>query len=121
MTSVVKEERKYDKMDEYIKSVYNVFKMVYKKANNQKDQRMKAISMTIYNYIVKMALENSINLNTIEETENIFLIPFFEYVAFHNIEFYDFKNIQMCDVDITKVADLERFVLTHIYYITQKV
>ena len=37
----------------------------------------------------------------------------------NNIELYDFSIINMDDVDITKKEDLETFVLTHIYYITQ--
>ena len=32
---------------------------------------------------------------------------------------YDFTKIEVTDVDTTKNSDLERFVLTHVYYITQ--
>jgi hypothetical protein len=53
------------------------------------------------------------------EPESINLIPVFEYVATNNIELYDFKTINMNDLDVTKKEDLERFVLTHVYYITQ--
>jgi hypothetical protein len=85
---------------------------------------MKAIALTIYNYVLKLSKDNNIDLNTSEQIEtdieNINLIPFFEYIAFHNIEFYDFKNIQITDVDINNAKDLERFVLSHVYYITQK-
>jgi hypothetical protein len=37
-----------------------------------------------------------------------------------NIEFIDFKNINETDIDISKPEDIERFTLSHIYYITQK-
>jgi len=117
---MARSEEHYDKTDIYISSLYNVFKMVYKKSEKQKDQRMKAIALTIYNYLVKKSKDNGIKLNDDDETDTINLIPFFEYVSFYNIEFYDFNNISMEDLDITSEKDLERFVLTHIYYITQK-
>ena len=66
-----------------------------------------------------MSKDNDINLKTLEEKEKINLIPFFEYVSYNNIAFFDFNTIQVDDVDVTKSNDLERFVLTHIYYITQ--
>jgi len=47
------------------------------------------------------------------------MIPIFEYIAHNNIELYDFSKIEVSDVDTNKKEDLERFVLTHIYYITQ--
>jgi hypothetical protein len=122
--TTIKEDRKYDKMNEYVLSLFNVFKIIYRKAEKQKEQRMKAIAITIYNYVVKLSKDNNIDLNTSEQIEtdinNINLIPFFEYVSFYNIEFYDFKNIQITDVDINNAKDLERFVLSHVYYITQK-
>jgi len=37
----------------------------------------------------------------------------------NNIELYDFTSINMDDLDVTKKEDLERYVLTHVYYITQ--
>jgi hypothetical protein len=64
--------------------------------------------------------EHKINLKDVEEVSNINLIPVFEYINFNNIELFDFDNIKMEDVDITKDDDIERFVLTHVYYITQK-
>ena len=110
---------RYDKMDEYIKSVFNVFQMVNRKAEQQQDKRFKMIGLTIYNYTRYMAKEYEIELKDIKEPESINLIPVFEYVAANNIEFLDFSNINMNDIDITKKEDLERFVLSHVYYITQ--
>jgi hypothetical protein len=37
-----------------------------------------------------------------------------------NIEFYDFTKINIDEVDVRKKEDLEKFVLSHIYYITQQ-
>ena len=110
---------RYDKIEDYIKSVFNVFQMVNRKAEEQKDKRLKMIGLTIYNYVRYMAKEYDVNLKDIKEPERINLIPVFEYVAANNIELYDFSNINMSDVDITKKEDLERFVISHVYYITQ--
>ena len=109
----------YDKMNDYIETIFTVFKMVHKKAEQQRDTKMRYISLMVYNYVLKMAKENNILLSTLQESDIINLIPFFEYVSYNNIEFYDFEKISIDDVDVTKTSDLERFVLTHIYYITQ--
>jgi hypothetical protein len=109
----------YDKMNDYIETLFTVFKMVNQNAEQKKDKKMKYIALMIYNYVLKMSKDNEVNLNEIKEPDIINLIPFFEYVAYNNIELYDFEKIVMDDVDITKASDLERFVLTHIYYITQ--
>jgi F0F1-type ATP synthase membrane subunit a len=110
---------RYDKMEDYIISVFYVFNLVNKKAEQQNDKRMKMIALIIYNYIRYMAKDNGIELKITNEQESINLIPIFEYVAANNVELYDFKNINMNDVDVNKKEDLERYVLTHIYYITQ--
>lgn len=109
----------YDKMNDYIESLFTIFIMVNKKAQQKKDKKMKFIALMIYNYVLKTSKDNGIDLKTLKESESINLIPFFEFVSYNNIEFYDFNKIKMEDVDVTKATDLERFVLTHIYYITQ--
>jgi len=110
---------KYDKMDDFIRSVFSVFQMVNRKAEIQKDKRFKMIGLTIYNYVRHLAKEYELDLSVIEEPDCIDLIPIFEYIATNNVELYDFSNINMNDVDISKKEDLERFVLSHVYYITQ--
>ena len=110
---------RYDKMEDFVTSIFNVFKMVNGKAERQQDKRLKIICLIIFNYVRYMAKEFDINLIHIKEEESINLIPIFEYVASNNIELYDFSNIDIDDIDVTKKDDLERFVLSHIYYITQ--
>jgi len=110
---------RYDKMEDFVTSVFNVFQMVNKKAEQQQDRRMKMIALVIFNYVRFMAKENEVDLRNIQEPESINLIPIFEYVAANNVELYDFHNINMNDVDVTKREDLEKYVLTHVYYITQ--
>jgi hypothetical protein len=115
----------FDKIREYIEAVFDVFHFVNKKSQDQKDRRLQMISLTIYNYTRKMARDNNINLNDFVKTdvssnEPVNLIPIFEYISYNNIELYDFSKIDVNDVDVTKNEDLERFVLSHVYYITQK-
>lgn len=109
----------YDKMSDYITSIYNVFQLVNRKAEKQQDKRMKMVALMIFNYVRKLAKDNDVDLKTISEPDSINLIPIFEYIAYSNIELYDFSKIDVSDVDTSKNSDLERFVLTHIYYITQ--
>jgi hypothetical protein len=109
----------YDKMEDYIVSVFNVFQLVNRKAEQQQDRRMKMVALVIYNYVRYMAKEYNLELKNVVEPESINLIPIFEYVSTNNIELYDFKTINMNDLDVTKKEDLEKYVLTHIYYITQ--
>ena len=109
----------FDKMGEFIEAVFNVFKSVNQKAETQKDKRLKTISLVIFNYVRKMAKDFDVDLKELKEPESINLIPVFEYISYNNIELYDFTKIDMKDVDVTKNEDLERFVLTHVYYITQ--
>jgi len=66
-----------------------------------------------------MSKEYNIDLSAITEPEIINLIPIFEYISHENIELYDFSKININDVDVTKKEHLERFVLSHVYYITQ--
>lgn len=110
---------RYDKMEDYITSIFNVFQMINRKAEQQQDKRLKMIGLTVYNYVRYMAKEYDMELKDIKEAESINLIPVFEYIAANNIELLDFSNININDIDITKKEDLERFVISHVYYITQ--
>ena len=113
--------RIYDKMPEFIESVLNVFYLVNKRAETKKDQRLRMISLVILNYVRKMALDFKVNLKEIplKDLETINLIPIFEYISYNNVELYDFFKIDVNDVDTTNSKDLERFVLSHVYYLTQ--
>ena len=65
--------------------------------------------------------ESNIKQNEIpnENSENINMKPFFEYISTNQIQFLDFKNLQITDLDMSKESDIEIFILSHIYYITQ--
>lgn len=112
-------QNKYDKIEDYISCVFNVFQLVNSKAEKQQDKRLKMISLVIFNYIRFMAKQYDVDLKQIQLSDTINLIPIFEYIAANDVELYDFNNINMNDVDVSKNDDLERYVLSHIYYITQ--
>jgi UV DNA damage repair endonuclease len=112
--------KSYDRMQDYIESVFNVFKMIGEKASEKKDRRFQIITLIIFNYVKKLAKDYNISLKEVKKQEPIDLIPIFEYITYNNIELYDFSNIDIDDVDVSNTNDLERYVLTHIYYITQK-
>jgi hypothetical protein len=110
----------YDKMNDFIESIYSVFNSVNKKADLKRDKRLKYIALLILGYVTKLAKEYSVTLRDIQETETINLIPFFEYVNFKEIKLLEFENISVEDIDVTKSDDIERYILSHVYYITQK-
>jgi hypothetical protein len=105
----------YEKMEEYIQSLFDVFQMINKKAVTN---RLQMISVLLFNYVIYLAKQHNVEPKK-DEKGYINLIPVFEYVTFHGIELYEFDKIEMSDVDTNKKEDLERFVLTHVYYLTQ--
>ena len=46
--------------------------------------------------------------------------PVYNYITNNKIELFDFNNIKMDDINIKSSNDIERFVLSHIYYIYEK-
>lgn len=110
----------YPKIKEYLQTIYGVFKMVHQKSVVQKDKRMSYIALSIYNYLLKVAKDFDVDLKTIEVSNSVNMLPFFEYIEFFSIPLYDFSTIKESDVDVNNNRDIERYVLTNIYYITQQ-
>jgi hypothetical protein len=120
----------YDRMNEYIETIFQVYIMVVKMTrgkNKNNNDKLKCISLVIYNYLIKLAkgtefdlskLKSAINGDEYDKT-NINLVTFFEYIAHNNIALYDFSKIAESDMDVSNSDDIERFVLSHIYYLTQ--
>jgi len=117
----------YDKMNEYIETIFRVYIMVVKMTRSaENNSKLKCISSIIYNYVSKLAKDHGVNLSKIisitdieREKLDINLVTFFEYITHNNIELYDFNKINEADMDVNNAADVERFVLSHIYYLTQ--
>ena len=105
---------------DYLNAIYNISIIIHKNAIEKRDNRLIAISSVITNYFNSILKKSSFRINELTSSDHINLVPFFEYVSMNNIEFYDFSNIKLEDVDVTNENDLERYVLTHIYYLTQK-
>jgi len=110
----------YEKMREYVESLFNIFNMINQNENVKKDKRFQIIALVIFNYVRKMAMDTNVDLRTVEIKKPINLMPVFEYISHNSIQLFDFNNIDLTDVDVNKNEDLERYVLSHIYYITQK-
>lgn len=110
----------YDKMNDFIETVYHVFNIINNNADLNRDKRQKFIAVLILGYVSELAKKYNVNLKQIQNPLSINLIPFFEYINFKNIELFDFDKIKIEDVDVSKHEDIERFVLSHVYYITQK-
>ena len=112
----------FDKIEEFIKTLYDIFNITNEKALTTKDIKWGAISQLIYNYMYKKSYENFIDVRKFSNntTTYINMVPFFEYIKYHNIELYDLDNIKEYDVDMNKEEDKEKYVLSYIYYITQK-
>ena len=109
----------YDKMDKYIETVFAVFLKVNKNADEKRNEKMKYIAIIMYNYALRLAKKYNVDLANVKKDDEINLIPFFEYISYNNIEFLDFNNIQVEDIDTSKNDDIERYIVSHIYYLTQ--
>ncbi len=110
-------------MFDYALALHNVFKMINKRAKDTSNDKMGHISLLIYKYYLYIVNTHKLDIAAIEqpvELVDINLIPIFEYISHNNIELFDFSKITLADVDTSKKEDTERFVLTHIYYLTQK-
>ena len=110
----------YDKMNDFIETVFNVFNTINNKADANRDKRQKFIALLILGYVSNLAKLHNVDLKQLQNSSSINLIPFFEYINFKNIELFEFDKIKIEDVDTSKNEDIERFILSHIYYITQK-
>lgn len=110
----------YDKMDDYVETIFNVFNSVNGKADLTRDKRLKCVALLILGYVTNLAKEHAVDLKQIQEPESINLIPFFEYISVKEIKLLEFDTIKVEDIDVSKSEDVERFILSHIYYLTQK-
>jgi len=109
----------YDKMNDYITTIFHVFNSINGKADLNRDKRLKCITFLILGYVTNLAKEYKVDLLQIQETESINMIPFFEYITANEINLLEFDKIKVEDIDTSKKEDVERFILSHIYYLTQ--
>jgi len=109
----------YEKMNDYIETIFNVFNSVNMKADLNRDKRLKCITFLILGYVTNLAKEYNVDLLQIKEPEAINMMPFFEYITIKEIKLLEFDKIKVEDIDTNNSQDVERFILSHIYYLTQ--
>lgn len=107
----------YEKSKEYIDSIFNFMEVLYKKAVKLSDNKLIQISKLIFNYVVTCCRESKILIKDLTKNEDFDMKPVYEYITNNNISIMDLNNIQFQEIDINNPLDVERFVLSHIYYI----
>ena len=103
----------------YVETIFNVYLNVLKKSKESNNKKLVAISCIIYNYLNKLAIDHNIVLKDLNVVQEINMIPYFQYIDYNNIQLYDFDLIQESDVNLKSEKDIEKFVLSHVYYLTQ--
>ena len=106
-------------MNNYIETVFHVFNSINRKADLNRDKRLKCITFLILGYVTNLAKEYNVDLLQIQKTDEINMESFFDYISFKEIELLEFDKIKVEDIDTSKKDDVERFILSHIYYLTQ--
>lgn len=107
----------YEKSQIYIESIFNFIEVLYKKAVKLSDNKLIQISKLIFNYIITCCTESKILIKDLIKNENFDMKPVYEYITNNDIKIIDLKSIQVEEIDIENPKDIERFVLSHIYYI----
>jgi len=102
--------------NEYLVSVKSICNMLFEKSNKTHDKKLLYISMMIFNYLKGILNELKLEYSNIETEDFINLFPLYEYKTANKIELYNLQEIQPDDVDIQNKQNIERFVLSHIFY-----
>jgi len=110
----------YHKSREYLVSLKSICNMLFDKSKITKDQKLHFISVMIFNYLKRALEELKIDYSSIEIEDCVNLVPLYEYTSVNEIELYDLEKITLDDVDVKQPNDVERFVLSHIFYMFKK-
>ena len=104
----------------YVISVKSICNMLFQKSKTTNDKKLQFISIMIFNYLTSVLKQQGLDYSTIEMSDNINIVPLLEYKDVNHIELYDLQSIDMNDLDVANENDIERFVLSHIFYMFQK-
>ena len=107
----------YEKSKEYVESIYNFMEVLFIKANKLNDKKLLHICRMIFNYLISCCNETKLLIKNLSKDDKFSMKPVYDYIINNKIELFDFNNISLEDVNIQNSNDIERFVLTHIYYI----
>ena len=106
-------------LTQFIETIYNVYLNVFQNAKTTNNRKLQSIAMIIYNYLMKLFIDHNVSMHDMKITDEINMIPFFQFIENNNIQLFDFENIQECEMNTNNEKDIERFVLSHIYCLTQ--
>ena len=107
----------FEKSIEYVESIYNFLEVLYNKAKKLNDNKLIQICKLIFNYLITCCDESKLLIKNLNKNENFDMKHVYDYITNNKIELLDFNNIKMEEINIKNSYDIERFVLTHIYYI----
>ena len=107
----------FEKSKDFIESIYNFMEVLYKKAVKLNDNKLIQICKMIFNYIITCCSERNLLIKELNKNDNFDMKPVYDYIHDNDIKLLDLTNILPEDIDISKPQDIERFVLSHIYYI----
>jgi hypothetical protein len=107
----------HEKSQIYIESIFNFFEAIYNKAIKLNDNKLLQISKLLFNYISYCCSENKILFKALKKDGNFSMQPVYEYITNNDIKLLDLNNVKFEEIDVKNPLDIERFVLSHIYYI----
>ena len=107
----------FEKSKDYVETIFKFLEVLYKKAVNLNDTKLTQICKLIFNYLISCCDETRILLKNLNKNEDFNMKPVHDYIENNNIQLLDLNKISIEDVNISNPLDIERFVLSHIYYI----
>jgi hypothetical protein len=107
----------FEKSIEYIESIFNFMDVLHRKAMKLNDKKLIQICRLIFNYLITCCAERKVLVRDLKKNEDFDMKPVYDYIHDNDIKLLDLNNVLPEDIDISKSQHIERFVLSHIYYI----
>jgi len=107
----------FEKSKEYVESIFNFMEVLYKKAVKLNDNKLVQICKLIFNYLITCCNESNLLVKNLKKNDDFSMKPVYEYIQDNKIELLDLNNLSLEDINVTNARDIEKFVLSHIYYI----
>jgi len=110
----------YPKTKEYLECIYNFWALLSKKAENTQDKKLGCICRMILNYILKSMMETRdtpLCISGLQILPDFSMKPMKDYIQTNQIVLLDLHKIVEGELDSTQELDVERYVLSHLYYI----
>lgn len=107
----------FEKSKEYLESIFNFMEVLYKKAVKLNDNKLVQICKLIFKYLITCCNESNLLVKNLNKNDDFSMKPVYEYIQDNKIELLDLNNLSLEDINVTNARDIEKFVLSHIYYI----